>query len=208
MRLLFKGMRYLKEKWLLLLSSLAARLQEYQFDIEIARPYLAKGIPRIETFRGGKVRIGKNFRFNSGAHFNAIGRNQQLTFQVWGNLVIGENVRMSGTTIICHREVLIGDNVMIGGNVVIYDTDFHSLDSAKRSQYPEDKSDVGIRPVRIENSAFIGGHSTILKGSVIGQGAIVGAGSVVSGNIPPYEIWAGNPAKFVRSVEKLNINNS
>lgn len=205
--MLFKILKYLKEKWLLMVSGLSLRLQIFQFNVSISPPYTAKGIARIETFRDGRIRIGKNFRFNSGSHFNAIGRNQQLTFQVWGNVEIGENVRMSGTTIVCHKEIIIGNNVMIGGNVVIYDTDFHSLDALKRSRYPEDKSDVGIRPVVIGNHAFVGGHSTILKGSVIGEGAIIGACSVVSGEIPAYEIWAGNPAKFIRSVEKMNANN-
>lgn len=53
-------------------------------------------------------------------------------------------------------------------------------------------------PITIEDHAFIGAHSIILKGVTIGKCSIVGAGSVVTHNIPEHEIWAGNPAKFIR----------
>ena len=123
-----------------------------------------------------------------------------MTFQVWGNLQIGENVRMSGTTIVCQDRITIGDNVMIGGNSVIYDTDFHSLDPVKRNRIPEDRSEAKTAAVIIKEGAFIGGHSTILKGAVIGEHSVVGACSVVTGKIPAREIWAGNPAKFIRAL--------
>lgn len=42
---------------------------------------------------------------------------------------------------------------------------------------------------------WIGAGVTVLSGITIGVGAVVGAGSVVTHDIPPYEIWAGNPAK-------------
>jgi len=32
----------------------------------------------------------------------------------------------------------------------------------------------------------------------IGERTIVGAGSIVTKNIPDDEVWAGNPAKFIR----------
>ena len=47
---------------------------------------------------------------------------------------------------------------------------------------------------------FIGANSIILKGVTIGERSIIGAGSVVTKNIPDDEIWAGNPAKFIRKI--------
>ncbi len=38
----------------------------------------------------------------------------------------------------------------------------------------------------------------ILDGAKIGDGAVVGAGSVVKGELPPYSINAGVPAKTIR----------
>ena len=52
--------------------------------------------------------------------------------------------------------------------------------------------------VEIGEHAFIG-TGTIITGNVkIGSGAIVGAGSVVTKDIPAYEIWGGNPARFIK----------
>lgn len=37
-----------------------------------------------------------------------------------------------------------------------------------------------------------------MKPVTIGEDAIVGAGSVVTKDIPAGEVWAGNPARFIR----------
>lgn len=55
--------------------------------------------------------------------------------------------------------------------------------------------------VRIEDEAFIGTGTIILKGTHIGRGSIIGAGSIVCGEIPPFEIWAGAPARFVKKID-------
>lgn len=52
--------------------------------------------------------------------------------------------------------------------------------------------------VRIKEGAFIGTGSIITKPVTIGRGAIVGAGSIVTKNIPDYEVWAGNPAHYIK----------
>ena len=53
------------------------------------------------------------------------------------------------------------------------------------------------KPVVIKKNAFLGVGTIICKSITIGEGAIVGAGSVVTKDIPPYEIWGGNPAHFI-----------
>ena len=52
--------------------------------------------------------------------------------------------------------------------------------------------------VKIEEDAFIGCGVIICNAVTIGKGAIVGAGSVVTKNIPPYQVWAGNPARYIK----------
>ena len=53
-------------------------------------------------------------------------------------------------------------------------------------------------PTTIENDVWIGMGAFIKGGVTIHTGAVVGMGSVVTHDIPPYEIWAGNPAKLIR----------
>lgn len=52
--------------------------------------------------------------------------------------------------------------------------------------------------VKICRGAYLGMGTMIVKPVTIGEGAIVGAGSIVTKNIPANEVWAGNPARFIR----------
>ncbi|MBO7272274.1 MAG: acyltransferase [Bacteroidaceae bacterium] len=52
--------------------------------------------------------------------------------------------------------------------------------------------------IRIEDHVFLGAKTIISKPVTIGKGSIVGAGSVVTKDIPPYQIWAGNPARYIK----------
>ena len=52
--------------------------------------------------------------------------------------------------------------------------------------------------VKIGNDVWIGAKTIILSGSTIGDGVCIAAGSVVSGEIEPYSIVAGNPAKEIK----------
>lgn len=66
----------------------------------------------------------------------------------------------------------------------------------------EGKSLLLLKPVFIGNNCFIGQRSFILPGITIGDNVIVGACSVVTKNIPSNEVWAGNPAHFICTIEE------
>lgn len=50
----------------------------------------------------------------------------------------------------------------------------------------------------IENDVWIGERVIIKAGVKLGNGSVIGAGSVVTHDVPPYEIWAGNPARYIK----------
>ena len=50
----------------------------------------------------------------------------------------------------------------------------------------------------VGNDVWIGQNAVILPGVRIGDGAIIGANSVVGGDVAPYTIVAGNPARAIR----------
>ena len=169
----------------------------------------SNGVPVIDINEKCQLTIGNLFRINNGLHFNRIGRQQPCFFiaNYGGTISIGDNVGLSGTAIICYNQICIGNNVRIGGNTVIYDNDFHNLDFDKRTAIREDMATVAKKPVFIEDNVFIGAHSTILKGVTIGRNSIVGAGSVVTKNIPADQIWAGNPARFLKHINSEHDSN-
>jgi len=174
----------------------------YLNGVKVRKGLRVRGFMNVHITRRGKVFIGENFNVNSGNKYNVIGRQQKTTLWAEGNLTIGNHVGMSSTAIICNHSISIGNHVTIGGNTVIYDTDFHSLDPILRTS-GEDRQHAKKKPVIIKDNVFIGAHTTILKGVTIGNNAIIGACSVISKDIPDNEIWAGNPAHFIKSIEEL-----
>ena len=112
---------------------------------------------------------------------------------------IGKNCKVSSHTFICEG-VHIADNVFIGHNVSFINDKYPR--SVNNDGSPQTEEDWEVVPTYVEKGASIGTSSTILCGIRIGENSIVGAGSVVTRNIPPNEIWAGNPAKKIRSITK------
>lgn len=199
-RKFYRLLRLVYYKQAQILSWLISCFKFYLNGVKFHRDFIGFGIPILDVNLKGSFTIGKKFRFNSGKYHAMGGRQQQCYFVVakGGQIIIGDNVRVTSIAIICHNKIKLGNNVMVGINTVIYDTDFHSLDPKMRNGYPERIDGVKTKPVIIHDGAFIGGHTTILKGVTIGQNAIVGAGSVVFQDIPAEQVWAGNPARYVR----------
>lgn len=154
---------------------------------------------RIRLYGRGRIIIGKNVRINSSLGSNPTGGDvcTILSTAPGATLEIGENSGISNCAIISRVHIKIGKNVKIGTSVKIYDTDFHSIDPRERI-YGNDECN--SKAIEIKDGAFIGGHSIILKGVTIGENSIIGAGSVVTKSVPDNQIWAGNPARFIKEV--------
>lgn len=56
--------------------------------------------------------------------------------------------------------------------------------------------------VKIGNKVFMGAHSIICQPITIGDGAFIAAGSVLTKDVPPYEVWGGVPAKFIKKRDR------
>lgn len=52
--------------------------------------------------------------------------------------------------------------------------------------------------VSIGDGVRIGGNSWVKPRVHIGDGAIIGGGSVVTKDVPAHEVWAGNPARYLK----------
>lgn len=142
------------------------------------------------------VKIGNNVAFNN---YDGPSWNSKCCLQVkeGGCLIIGDNSGFNGAYIYCSTAVTIGQWVKVGGGSMLIDSDFHPLDSTKRREGFEDMKSA---PIVIDDDVFIGTHCIICKGVKIGKCSIIAAGSVVVKDIPEYEVWGGNPAKFIRKI--------
>lgn len=92
--------------------------------------------------------------------------------------------------------VSIGENVMMGIDILMF-TNEHRHDDVTVPMGAQGRTPV--EPIVIEDDVWIGSRSLIMKGVRIGHGSIIAAGSVVTKSVPPYEIWGGNPARFLKS---------
>jgi acetyltransferase-like isoleucine patch superfamily enzyme len=139
------------------------------------------------------------------AHSQILG--QLLVFAHGGNIRIGESCYVGEHSRIWSADsIWIGDRVLISHSVNIHDNNSHSLSAQNRHLHvgqifshghPQILDDVASVPVIIEDDAWIGFNSTLLKGVRIGRGAIVGAATVVTKDVPAYAIVAGSPAKII-----------
>ena len=89
-------------------------------------------------------------------------------------------------------DVTIGKNVLIADRVIIRSYDGHPADPAKRHLPAPPESS---KPIVIQDNAWIGAGSIILKGVTIGSGSVVAAGSVVTTKVPSNTLAIGNPAR-------------
>ncbi len=74
---------------------------------------------------------------------------------------------------------------------------FHKWENIMKKNFARHNFDIFHRTI-IGSDVWIGNRVMIKAGVKIGNGAVVGMGSVVTKDIGAYEIWAGNPAKFIR----------
>jgi len=74
---------------------------------------------------------------------------------------------------------------------------FHKWGNIMKKNFSRHEFAIFHRTI-IGNDVWIGNRVMIKAGVTIGDGAIIGMGSIVTKDINSYEIWVGNPAKFLR----------
>tara|TARA_B100001057_G_C22869807_1_gene958245 strand:- start:6156 stop:6773 length:618 start_codon:yes stop_codon:yes gene_type:complete len=159
----------------------------------------------INIHKTASVSIGDNFNCLSGNRA-CVSSSNPTKIVVWkdAKLIIGENCGFSATAIACKSEIIIGNNVKIGSGSILHDSDHHSLNPESRKNTILDRKNTNHSKLKIENNVFIGANCTILKGVTVGDSAVIGANSVVTKDIGPSEIWAGNPARFIKKLNKID----
>lgn len=102
----------------------------------------------------------------------------QPTAEVYHNFRMGDHVSVCGDGNFGHDGslgdyVTAGPYVLVGGNV------------------------------SVREGVFLGAGCKLLPNVTIGEGATIGAGAVVLKDVPPNQIWAGVPARRIKTHEDL-----
>jgi len=161
------------------------------------------GLPILSFTHKSSVYIGNKVTFRSNSKWNSLGINHPCilsTLSSDAEIIIGDEVGMSGVSICAMKKICVGNKTLIGANVKIMDTDFHPIASTNRLYEKISMSDCA--EVNIGSNVFIGANSLILKGVKIGDNSVIGAGSIVIKSIPENVIAAGNPCKIIRSLNE------
>ncbi len=121
-----------------------------------------------------------------------------------GKLVLGEksvlstgvNIRAAG------GEIHVGAGSAIGQFVVVVAASHTMKPGEKRIHTPWDETRCHVF---IGANVWVGAGSVLLPGCRIGDNAVIGAGSVVRGDVPAGELWAGVPARRIRTIEDPTV---
>ena len=110
--------------------------------------------------------------------------------EIQKGVVVGNRTKVQSHSFICEL-VSIGDDCFIGHGVMFINDLFQSGGPAGGNQALWKETKIG-------NKVSIGSNATILPVSVC-DGAVIGAGAVVTKDITTAGIYAGNPARLVRT---------
>lgn len=129
---------------------------------------------------------------------------------IMSGCTIGQNCNI-GQNVVISPGVSIGNGVKIQNNVSVYtgvicEDDVFLGPSCVFTNVINPRSFISrkdeFRKTLIRRGASIGANATIVCGNTIGEYAMIGAGAVVTKDIPPYSLWAGNPARQMGWISK------
>ena len=148
------------------------------------------------TYCGKNITV-KGLPLNVNVHRRTtISENCVFEFSSESAFTIGDGCFLSyGVVISCMKKISIGSSVQIGEYTSIRDTEHQYNDLNIPIKLQDDISS----DIIIGDDVWIGRGCMIFPGSEIGDGVIVGANSVVKGKLEDHGIYAGSPAKLIKS---------
>lgn len=116
---------------------------------------------------------------------------------------LGEGTAINGRiTIKGGKPCSIGKYCAIGADVKIITSDHGvaqpNLNMRLQRAILGHTAHVTKGPVTIGHNVWIGDNAILLSGVTVGNGAIIAAGSIVTGDVAPYVIVGGNPARVLK----------
>lgn len=98
-------------------------------------------------------------------------------------------------TVNCFLDIEFGEGTIIADWVYICDFD-HVTDDVR---IPIKDQGIVKSPVHIGPDVWIGAKASVLRGTRIGEGCVVAAHAVVRGEVPPFSVAGGIPARVIKN---------
>lgn len=111
------------------------------------------------------------------------------------DVAIGEQVQF-GRHCRISCDICFGNTILVAGNVKFCGKDDHIINIPERLIWQSGRGD--HYKTHIGDDVWIGEGAIIIAGVSIGNGSVIAAGAVVTKNVPPCEIWGGNPARKLK----------
>ena len=166
---------------------------------------------------GSHITLGNGVYLDSGVYLHALP----------AGISIGDNTMVMHHTMLHvfnfrglpHAGISIGKNCFIGeynvfrgqGGISIGDdvytgpmVQFVAVNHVFSDPHtPIREQGITAKGIVVENDVWLGSGATVVDGVTIGRGSIIGAGAVVTGDIPPYSIAVGVPAKRIKDRREM-----
>lgn len=169
--------------------------------------------PRVNLRSAALIRFGKGVTLERGVIIDALSRDgvefgdnvmigpySVVRASMLSNL--GAGVRMGRNSSVdaysyigAAGPIAIGENVIMGQHISFH-AENHNYDQV---DIPITCQGTRRKGIVIEDDCWVGANTTFLDGARVGRGCVIAAGSLVRGEIPPYSIAVGAPARILRS---------
>jgi acetyltransferase-like isoleucine patch superfamily enzyme len=156
----------------------------------------------IKLLRSFGAEIGKNVTIKRTVYIDNVYEDQSSVGN-FSNLSIGANCYIGDRVYFD-----LADKIIIENNVVVSgDVSFVTHRDCSRSEYLNKIFKRENEKIIIRDGAWIAFKATILNGVTVGKNSVVAAHSLVMKNVDEYCMYAGLPAKKIKSI-KYNSNDS
>jgi maltose O-acetyltransferase len=112
-----------------------------------------------------------------------------------GQITVGQGTYFNrGCFLDGYAPINVGHHCAFGPEVMVLTSTHHLGECDHRA------GELTTAPVTIGDGCWIGARAVILPGAVIGPGCVIAAGAVVTGECDPDTLYAGVPARPVKSL--------
>ena len=125
-----------------------------------------------------------------------IGHGSRIRVLDSGKIFFGENFMTTAeSSFISKKNIYIGKDCLFSWEILVMDTDFHSISNNAGTIINPDK------PVIIGDHVWVGCRAIILKGAHIPDNAVIAAGSIVAKKLSgENQVFGGNPAIALKKI--------